>query len=163
MLHSREVKRTLAVGYPNFAYEGAGGNAVRRNVVGDRVFTANESPPDRRIPFHHELAQSPTYPHRVLFFCDVPAAVGGATPLLDSNRVYVKLRELVPRFVDELERKGVRYTRIMTMDDRPSSAIGRGWRGTFGGGDASRARFTMCFNLSLPNHFSSRQVRSRAA
>ena len=27
---------TEALGYPNFAYEGAGGNAVRRNVVGDR-------------------------------------------------------------------------------------------------------------------------------
>lgn len=27
---------TEALGYPNFAYEGAGGNAVRHNVVGDR-------------------------------------------------------------------------------------------------------------------------------
>ena len=41
----RQVRR--GPGYPNFAYQGAGGNAVRKNVVGDRVFTANESPRTR--------------------------------------------------------------------------------------------------------------------
>ena len=34
--------------------------------------------------------------------------------------------------MDELESKGIRYTRVMTKDDRPSSAIGRGWAKTFG-------------------------------
>lgn len=38
-----------------------GGAAPRTNIVG-RVFTANESPPDQKIPFHHEMAQ-------VLPFC----------------------------------------------------------------------------------------------
>ena len=33
-----------------------GGAAPRTNIVG-RVFTANESPPDQKIPFHHEMAQ----------------------------------------------------------------------------------------------------------
>jgi len=91
-LHTAEdfAAFTQALGYPNFTYEGSGGNAVRRNVIGDRVFTANESPPDRPIPFHHELAQSAHFPERVLFFCDVPAASGGATPLLDSHRVYTR-------------------------------------------------------------------------
>jgi len=121
-----------ALGYPNFAYQGAGGNAVRKNVVGDRVFTANESPPDRVIPFHHELAQTPVFPHRVLFFCDIPAATGGATPLLDSHRVYTRIRDQLPEFMEELETKGVRYTRVMTRDDRPDSAVGHGWAGTFG-------------------------------
>lgn len=128
---------TDALGYPNFAYAGAGGNAVRKNVVGDRVFTANESPPEKVIPFHNELAQCPVFPHRVLFFCDVPAAEGGATPLLDCHRVYVKLRDAAPAFMDELEAKGVRYTRVTTVDDRPSSAVGRGWAGTFGVSDAA--------------------------
>ena len=103
---------------------------MRKNVVGDRVFTANESPPDRVIPFHHELAQTPVFPHRVLFFCDIPAATGGATPLLDSHRVYTRIRDQLPEFMEELETKGVRYTRVMTRDDRPDSAVGRGWAGT---------------------------------
>jgi hypothetical protein len=33
-----------------------GGAAPRTNVCG-RVFTSNESPPDQKIPFHHEMAQ----------------------------------------------------------------------------------------------------------
>lgn len=43
-----------ALGYPELPY--VGGAAPRTNVVG-RVFTSNESPPDQKIPFHHEMAQ----------------------------------------------------------------------------------------------------------
>ena len=132
---------TEALGYPNFAYEGAGGNAVRERVVGDRVFTANEAPPERAIPFHHELAQCAVFPERVLFFCD-PRRRRRRHPILDSALAYEKLRELVPAFMDDLEARGVRYTRVMTADDRPESAIGRGWARTFAveSADAPAAR-----------------------
>lgn len=43
-----------AFGFEELPY--VGGAAPRTNVVG-RVFTANESPPDQKIPFHHEMAQ----------------------------------------------------------------------------------------------------------
>lgn len=43
-----------AFGYDELPY--VGGAAPRTNVVG-RVFTSNESPPDQKIPFHHEMAQ----------------------------------------------------------------------------------------------------------
>ena len=43
-----------ALGYEELPY--VGGAAPRTDVVG-RVFTANESPPDQKIPFHHEMAQ----------------------------------------------------------------------------------------------------------
>ncbi|CAI5477156.1 unnamed protein product [Closterium sp. Yama58-4] len=33
------------------------GGAAPRTKVAPRVFTANESPPDQKIPFHHEMAQ----------------------------------------------------------------------------------------------------------
>ena len=52
-----------AFGFEELPY--VGGIAPRTNVVG-RVFTANESPPDRKIPFHHEMAQ--VYSHVVLCF-----------------------------------------------------------------------------------------------
>ena len=64
-----------------------------------------------------------------------PLADGGATPLLDCHLAYDRLRAECPTFMDELEAKGVRYTRVMTKDDRPSSAIGRGWSKTFGVSD----------------------------
>lgn len=44
-----------AFGYEDLPYVGAGGLAPRTKVVG-RVFTANESPPHRKIHFHHELS-----------------------------------------------------------------------------------------------------------
>jgi hypothetical protein len=52
-----------AVG-PNFPYRS--GNAVRTVIAGTagRVVTANEAPPDKLIPFHHELAQTPEWPRR---------------------------------------------------------------------------------------------------
>lgn len=43
-----------AFGYDELPY--VGGAAPRTNIVG-RVFTSNESPPDQKIPFHHEMAQ----------------------------------------------------------------------------------------------------------
>ena len=43
-----------AFGFEELPY--VGGAAPRTSVVG-RVFTANESPPDQKIPFHHEMAQ----------------------------------------------------------------------------------------------------------
>lgn len=118
------------LGLPNFPY--VGGNAVRTAIVGDRVFTANESPPEKPIPFHHELAQTPYYPAAVLFFCVRKADSGGETPVLYSPAVYDALKERCGAFLDKVEREGVRYMRVMTPFDRPHSAIGRGWRGTFG-------------------------------
>lgn len=55
-----------AFGFDELPY--VGGAAPRTNVVG-RVFTANESPPDQKIPFHHEMAQvyNPFLPHVQLY------------------------------------------------------------------------------------------------
>lgn len=43
-----------AFGFDELPY--VGGGAPRTKVVG-RVTTANESPPDQNIPFHHEMVQ----------------------------------------------------------------------------------------------------------
>lgn len=119
--------------FENFPY--SLGNAVRTPVVGDVVFTANESPPDKPIPFHHELAQTPNYPSKLLFYCDKPADIGGETPVLLSSAVYRDLAAESPDFLAKLETHGVIYSRVMTPQDRPESAIGRGWRATFSAED----------------------------
>ena len=49
-----------AFGFPEAPY--LGGRAVRTKVVG-RIYTANEAPPDKRIPFHHEM----TYVNSLLY------------------------------------------------------------------------------------------------
>lgn len=107
-----------------------GGAAPRTNVVG-RVFTANESPPDQKIPFHHEMAQVPEFPSKLFFFCEVEPQSGGETPIVLSHVIFEKMRARYPDFVDRLEEHGLIYTRILGEDDDPSSPIGRGWKSTF--------------------------------
>ena len=58
------------------------GSAAPRSVVEGSVFTANESPPEASIPFHHEMAQTPNPPAFVFFYCERTALEGGATPLV---------------------------------------------------------------------------------
>lgn len=117
-----------AFGYEELPY--VGGAAPRTNVVG-RVFTANESPPDQKIPFHHEMAQVPEYPSKLFFFCEVEPAEGGETPIVLSHVVYERMMEKYPEFVEKLETEGVIYTRVLGEEDDPSSPIGRGWKSTF--------------------------------
>lgn len=107
------------------------GNAVRKNIVGDIVFTANEAPADRWIPFHHELAQTPRYPRYLLFYCDTPAETDGETPVVYSPVIYEELNKKFPEFMKQVENQGVVYSRTMSRHDRPHSAIGRGWAATF--------------------------------
>lgn len=107
------------------------GGAAPRTVVTGSVFTANESPADQLIPFHHEMAQSKSHPGTLFFYCMKAPPEGGETPIVLSNLVYERVRGEFPQFVSELEQKGVRYVRVLPEADDPSSAIGRGWRSTF--------------------------------
>ena len=107
------------------------GGAAVRTALTSRVFTANESPASENIPFHHELAQTPSPPTHLLFYCDIPPEKGGETPILISNEVYEYMKVKHPQFIDKLELLGVKYIRILSEEDDPSSAIGRGWKSTF--------------------------------
>lgn len=118
-----------AFGLEEFPYIGG---AAPRTVITGSVFTANESPADQLIPFHHEMAQSKTHPGTLFFYCQKPPPEGGETPIVLSNLVYERIKAEFPEFVRELEEKGVRYVRVLPEEDDPSSAIGRGWKSTFG-------------------------------
>jgi len=107
-----------------------GGAAVRTQLT-ERVFTANESPSSQSIPFHHEMAQTPSPPTHLFFFCEIPPEQGGETPILISSEIYKRLKVKNPSFLESLEKHGVKYVRYMPEYDDPTSAIGRGWRSTF--------------------------------
>ncbi|XP_021749954.1 clavaminate synthase-like protein At3g21360 [Chenopodium quinoa] len=117
-----------AFGYEEFPY--VGGAAPRSSVVG-RVFTANESPPDKKIPFHHEMAQVPEFPAKLFFYCEVEPKSGGETPIVLSHIIYERMKERHPEFVQELEEHGLMYIRVLGEGDNPASPIGRGWKSTF--------------------------------
>ncbi|KAF8400947.1 hypothetical protein HHK36_014250 [Tetracentron sinense] len=125
-----------AFGYEEFPY--VGGSAPRTNVVG-RVFTSNESPPDQKIQFHHEMSRVPEFPSKLFFFCEVAPQSGGETPIVLSHLVYERMKERFPEFVERLEEHGLIYTRILKTEDDLSSPIGRGWKSTFFTQDKSTA------------------------
>ena len=118
-----------AFDWPNFTYAESLSNTVRRNRT-ERVFTANEAPPEVSIYLHHEMAQTPIYPSRLFFFCEQPAERGGATPICRSDWLLERLAALAPAFVADCAAKGVRYSQTMPADDDLASGQGRSWRST---------------------------------
>jgi len=115
------------------------GGAAPRTLVTGNVFTANEAPPDALIPFHHEMAQVPSFPNVLFFYCDTAPTEGGQTPLVLSNEVYKEMCRRDQPFVDQLEEKGVVYHRVLPDGDDPTSPIGRGWQSTYQTTDRSEA------------------------
>lgn len=116
-------------GAENFPYEVSLSNAVRINLT-PRVFTANEAPPETSIFLHHEMAQTPIYPSKLFFYCNIAAEEGGATPLCRSDILLNNLAEAEPQLVKAFADKGVRYTNVMPAADDPGSGQGRSWQST---------------------------------
>ncbi|MEM8498009.1 MAG: TauD/TfdA family dioxygenase [Pseudomonadota bacterium] len=116
---------------PNFTYKESLSNAVRVNRT-ERVFTANEAPPDVNIVMHHEMAQTPIYPSRLLFFCEKAAEIDGATPLCRSDVLLQRLEEQEPELVRNCEAHGLKYSSEMPADSDESSGQGRSWSSTLG-------------------------------
>ena len=134
----RGFTQDSAEGFANVAealhltkYPYVGGAAPRTDVVRDVVFTTNESPPSEPIPFHHEIAQVPDPPAYILFYCDVEPAKGGETPIIRSDQVCDYFFQEYPDFAAEVEAKGVKYIRVMPLENDTTSAIGRSWKATF--------------------------------
>ncbi len=122
-------KAVLAYGAENFPYKDSLSNAVRVNLT-ERVFTANEAPPDVSIYLHHEMAQTPLYPSKLFLYCNIAAERGGATPLCRSDILLEKMEEARPDLVIAFAERGVKYRTIMPGDDDPNSGMGRSWRST---------------------------------
>ena len=118
-----------AVGLPAFSYKESLSNAVRVNYS-ERVFTANEAPPEVEIYLHHEMAQTPVSPS-VLFFCCISAAEqGGATPLCRSDQLFEAFKLSHPKWTEQLVSKGLRYVTRMPAVSDESSGQGRSWYNT---------------------------------
>ena len=132
-----------AFDYPNFQYKDSLSNAVRVNRT-ERVFTANEAPPDVEIFMHHEMAQTPVYPSRLFFFCEKPSEEAGATPICRSDALWARIKTELPEFAAAAEARGLLYTNVMPEGDDASSGQGRSWKSTFmvDSREAAEARLT---------------------
>ena len=119
-----------AFDYPNFRYADSLSNAVRVNRS-ERVFIADEAPPDVEISMHHEMARTPVYPSRLFFFCEQPAEEAGATTLCRSDVLWTRIKEELPEFAAAAEARGLLYTDVMPEKDDAGSGQGRSWKSTF--------------------------------
>jgi len=82
--------------------------AAPRLQIAKNIYTSTEYPSEQCIPFHHEMSYSHNWPMKIWFYCDVPAAAGGATPIANDRVVFKALDQ---RIKDPFMRKNVMYTR----------------------------------------------------
>ncbi len=75
---------------------------------GKNIYKSTPYPKDRMILFHNESAHQHRWPRRQWFYCETPAARGGATPIVDSREVY---RELPAWLQEKLRSKQLMYVR----------------------------------------------------
>lgn len=124
-------KLIRALSLDNFPYKKSLSNAVRVNRT-ERVFSANEAPPEVQIFFHHEMAQTPLYPRWIMFSCEVASEQGGATPICRSDVLFERLTDRCPEFAAACQQRGLSYTNVMPDADDAKSGMGRSWRSTLG-------------------------------
>jgi alpha-ketoglutarate-dependent taurine dioxygenase len=94
-----------------------------RSKVGKNLYTSTEYPPEFTISMHNELSYAARWPSRLLFFCEVAAATGGATPVVDG----VLWLESLDADVRTAFEKGVRYTQNL----HDGLGLGKSWQETF--------------------------------
>ena len=122
----------------SFTYDESFSNAVRVNCT-ELVFTANEAPPDVSIYLHHEMAQTPLFPSRLFFCCEIAPSSAGETPLCRSDVLLERLQVAEPEFVENCEKLGIRYSNVMPVADDAESGQGRSWRNTLNVADRAEA------------------------
>ena len=81
------------------------GNPVRRTVLAPNVATANEGPNTQPVYPHNEFGLSPHYPAYVFFYCASAPEQGGETPINNSITLYRRLKEKIPKFIEDVEAK----------------------------------------------------------
>jgi alpha-ketoglutarate-dependent taurine dioxygenase len=79
-----------------------------RSQVSGRIYTSTEYPAHQSIPQHNEMSYTRAWPMVLGFFCALPAAEGGETPIADSRAVYQRID---PAIRDRFEKKSVMYVR----------------------------------------------------
>ncbi|MEW1749005.1 TauD/TfdA family dioxygenase [Streptomyces angustmyceticus] len=94
-----------------------------RTKVGQNVYTSTEYPAEYEISMHNEMSYAASWPARILFHCEVAAATGGATPVLDG-RLWL---ESLDAEVRDAFAGGVRYTQNL----HDGIGFGKSWQATF--------------------------------
>ncbi|MEH2037881.1 TauD/TfdA family dioxygenase [Nostoc sp.] len=82
--------------------------ASPRTQVAGRIYTSTDYPADQSIFPHNEHAYSPTFPLKIFFFCSIPPAQGGETPIGNCRQVFANID---PKIKERFIEKQVMYMR----------------------------------------------------
>jgi alpha-ketoglutarate-dependent taurine dioxygenase len=99
-----------------------------RHEVGDRIYTSTDYPASQQIFPHNEHSYSLAFPIKLFFFCEIPAARGGETPLVDCRRV---LQRIDAEIRERFERRKWMYVRNF------GEGFGLSWQTVFQTSDKS--------------------------
>jgi len=108
----------LAFGCALFAENGE----LPRSNIGGQIYTPVNYPQEQRILWHNENSFYSRWPRKIWFYCQVPAAQGGETPIVDGRQVF---KFLPPHIVDRFVEKGIIYVRNY------GEGLGLSWREVF--------------------------------
>ena len=93
-----------------------------RSAVEGRIYTSTDYPPSHAIFLHNENSYQSVWPLKIFFFCQQPAAVGGATPIADCRRVFAQIE---PAVRERFAAKGWMYVRNF------GDGLGLDWKTVF--------------------------------
>jgi len=106
------------------------GDSPRTKISG-KIYTSTEYPETYQISLHNELSYAHKWPRKIFFYCAVPPAQGGETPIVDCREV---LNTLEAPLRERFNSKKVRYVSNMHGGDR----MGKSWQDTFETKDKSK-------------------------
>jgi len=79
-----------------------------RSQVSGRIYTSTDYPPQYPIFLHNEQSYNLRFPAVISFYCVIPAAAGGETPIADNRKIFQRIDpEIRRRFAE----RGYRYVR----------------------------------------------------
>jgi alpha-ketoglutarate-dependent taurine dioxygenase len=106
------------------------GDSPRTKITG-KVYTSTEYPETYQLSCHNELSYAHKWPSKIFFYCAVPPAQGGETPIVDCREV---LKDLDPQLCDRFISRKVRYVNNL----HGGEGLGRSWQDTFETDDKAR-------------------------
>jgi alpha-ketoglutarate-dependent taurine dioxygenase len=129
-----------------------------RSHISGRIYTSTDYPADKRIFLHNEQSYNLVFPMKILFFCVRAPGTGGATPIADTRRVFVRIPgDIRERF---MKRK---YMYVRNFGD----GFGLSWQEAFQTGERSEVerycrRNQIEYEWKPGNRLRTKQVREVA-
>jgi alpha-ketoglutarate-dependent taurine dioxygenase len=122
-----------------------------RTQINNHIYTSTDYPADQSIFLHNENSYQHIWPMKIFFFCMMPSAQGGETPIADCRKVFERIDPLVrQRFID----KGWMLVRNF------GNGLSLSWQAVFQTEDKAEVE-TYCRNAGIETEWWGDRLRTR--